>query len=114
MYLAKDLAAALTKGGSSMTGCQEFKAHVVKSYKTRLTEMDTAMGRLALFLDPRFRGAALGADTDGTQMKRVYTQVSLCAITLLSACLHASVASILMFLNLYCAVKRTCLHTLDS
>jgi hypothetical protein len=77
VYLAKDLGAALVKGGSSIAGCQDFKAHVVKSYKSRLMEMDTALGRLALFLDPRFRGAALGAESDAAQMKRVYTQVSL-------------------------------------
>ena len=74
VFLARDLAQALTVG-SSLEGSLEFKKHVVKSYCKRLQEMDLPIGRLALLLDPRYRRAVLSADDDGSQKRVLFCMV---------------------------------------
>jgi hypothetical protein len=74
MLLAKKLADAL-EVGSSLFSTIDFKRHLVNSYITRLEEMNTPLGRLALFLDPRFKELMLSADTDKKEMRVLFNKV---------------------------------------
>jgi hypothetical protein len=74
MLLAKKLADAL-EVGSSLFSTIDFKRHLVNSYITRLEEMNTPLGRLALFLDPRFKELILSADTDKKEMRVLFNKV---------------------------------------
>jgi hypothetical protein len=74
MLLAKKLADALDVG-SSLFSTIDFKRHLVNSYITRLEEMNTPFGRLALFLDPRFKELILSADRDKKEMRVLFNKV---------------------------------------
>jgi hypothetical protein len=75
MYLARRLAEAIAKAGSSAEGSLEFKNHVVQSYQKRFNEMNTPLGRLAMLLDPRYRSAVLSADAADVEQKLLYKEV---------------------------------------
>jgi hypothetical protein len=74
MSLARRLADALL-GGSSLFDTIDFKRHLVNAYISRLQEMNTPLGRLALFLDPRFREFVFTADTNATEKALLFKEV---------------------------------------
>jgi hypothetical protein len=64
LYLAKELGEVLT---SVPEGFQE---HIIWAFSKRAKQQDMVLCRLALFLDPRFRQAALSSSSSATTMSQ--------------------------------------------
>ena len=46
----------------------EYQQYVASTYNRRVKEMDCLLSRLALFLDPRYKTAAMGTGSDITEL----------------------------------------------
>ena len=80
--------------------------HVVKGYNKRVNEMDTALGRLVLFLEPRYR-AAIDKGSNGYRLiARVVRTLSCYTLSRHSPIDHIRIKA--LNCNLFC--KQTCTH----
>jgi hypothetical protein len=95
MILAPKLSNAL-EGGSSLFDTIDFKRHLVNAYTVRLKEMNSVLGRLALFLDPRFKDVVLGADADKKEMRLLFEEVR-CCVAVMPRCSLYGVAGCLEY-----------------
>lgn len=77
IYIGRALARCIQTSEIGGVFTQEYKKHIVDVYTRQVDKLDMKLCKLALFLDPRFRSAAVGTSSEDGLKSIIHTAVEI-------------------------------------